>query len=209
MKENISEIVLATTNRGKLAELREMLSGTEIRVRGLDDFDELPPAVEDGDTFAENARRKALYYSQLLKKLVLADDSGLQVDALDGAPGIYSARFAQVDAQDRMEQDRANIEKLLVLLRDIPQEERTCRFCCCLCLSRPEEILLEVEDFVEGVITDMPRGSNGFGYDPIFYLPDRGKTIAQLPSEEKNVISHRGRALRKLIVQMQQLSNET
>ena len=203
MKENVSEIVLATTNRGKLAELREMLSGTEIRVSGLDDFDELPPAVEDGDTFAENARRKAIYYSRLLKKMVLADDSGLLVDALDGAPGIYSARFAQVETNDRTEQDRANNEKLLALLGDIPRLERTCRFCCCLCLGSPQEILLEVEGFVDGVITDVPRGSNGFGYDPIFYLPDRGKTIAQLPPEEKNSISHRGRALRKLIEDLQ------
>ena len=207
MQESINEIVLATTNRGKLTELRGMLGGVGIRLRGLDEFDDIPTAVEDGDTFAENARRKARYYSALLKNYVLADDSGLQVDALNGAPGVYSARFAQVGSNNRAEQDRANNKKLLEQLDGLPREKRAARFCCCLCLSGPNEILLEVEGFLEGVITEKPQGGNGFGYDPVFYVPEKGRTVAQLSAKEKNAISHRGRATRKFIEQLQQLNN--
>jgi len=204
MKENIDEIVLATTNQGKLAELRGIFSGLGVRLRGLDEFGEGPAAVEDGATFAENARRKAWHYSRLLGKEVLADDSGLQVDALDGAPGVYSARFAQVDTDDGAEQDRANNQKLLELLAQVPAAGRRARFCCFLCLSGPKGILLETEGFLEGIIAEKPRGSNGFGYDPIFYVPEKGKTVAQLSAEEKNDISHRGRAAQKLIEKWQE-----
>jgi XTP/dITP diphosphohydrolase len=194
-------IVLATTNQGKLAELRTMLQPREVSVRGLDDFADIPPAPEDGATFADNARQKARHYSQLLNRLVLADDSGLQVAALDGAPGIYSARFAILDTTDRAEQDRANNQKLLRLLADVPLKNRQARFCCCLCLHSPNDVILEVQGNLEGMILDHPQGSNGFGYDPIFYIPDKQKTVAQLTPEEKNALSHRGQALRKLLLQ--------
>ena len=199
------EIVLATTNHGKLAELRTMLQPREVTVRGLDEFADIPPAPEDGATFAENARQKARHYSQLLNRLVLADDSGLQVTALDGAPGIYSARFAPLDTNDRVEQDRANNQKLLRLLTDVPLKNRQARFCCCLCLHSPNEVIVEVEGFLEGMILDQPQGSNGFGYDPIFYVPDKQKTVAQMSAEEKNAISHRGQALRNLLRQWNQV----
>jgi XTP/dITP diphosphohydrolase len=195
------EIVVATTNQGKLIELRNMLQPHDVTVRGLNEFPDIPTALEDGATFAENARQKARYYSQLLNRWVLADDSGLQVDALQGAPGIYSARFSLIETSDRAEQDRANNQRLLQLLADVPSQERQARFCCCLCLHDPEQVRLEVEGFVEGIIIDQPQGSNGFGYDPIFYLPEKGKTIAQLPPEEKNALSHRGQALQKLVAQ--------
>jgi len=195
------EIVLATTNQGKLAELRSMLQRREVTVHGLNEFAETTPAPEDGATFAENARQKARHYSQRLNHLVLADDSGLQVTALDGAPGIYSARFASLDSNDRAELDRANNQKLLRLLADVPLKNRQARFCCCLCLHSPYEVILEVEGSLEGMILDQPQGSNGFGYDPLFYVPEKQKTIAQMSPQEKNTLSHRGQALRRLLQQ--------
>jgi len=195
------EIVLATTNQGKLAELRSMLQPREVTVRGLDEFADIPPAPEDGATFAENARQKARHYSQLLNRPVLADDSGLQVTALDGSPGIYSARFASLDTTNRAEQDGANNQKLLQILADVPPANRQARFCCCLCLHSPYEVIIEVEGRLEGMILDEPQGSNGFGYDPIFYVPDKEKTVAQMTPEEKNAISHRGKALQNLLRQ--------
>ena len=199
INEKFDEIVLATTNRGKLHELRELLVGCSVRLRCLGEFSGIEDVEEVGSTFAENARQKAMHYSKILNCVVLADDSGLQVDALDGAPGIYSARFAGVEGAKR---DEANNQKLLRLLAEVPAGKRKARFCCCLCLAGPGEVLVEVEGFVEGVIAEEGRGENGFGYDPIFYLPEKGKTIAQLPYEEKNAISHRGRALKKLVLAM-------
>lgn len=196
------EIILATTNKGKLRELQQLLTDKDVVLYSLDHFQPVPDVEETGATFAENARLKACYYSQQLNHLVLADDSGLIVDALDGAPGVYSARFAGTDGPDR---DQENNKKLLSLLKDIPDEKRTARFCCCLCLASPAEILIEVEGFVQGVIAHQSKGENGFGYDPIFYLPDRNKTIAQLPYEEKNQISHRGQALKKLLAKLEPL----
>lgn len=196
----IEEIVLATTNSGKLLELRHMLAGQHIAVRGLADFEKIDSPPENGETFAENARQKALYYGKLLGSVVLADDSGLEVEAIHGAPGVRSARFAEYQGDDPKERDMANNAKLVALLADVPPEKRAARFCCSLCLCRGEDILLEVSGFVPGVIGTLPRGQNGFGYDPIFYLPERQKTIAELDREDKNAISHRGQALAKLLV---------
>jgi len=203
--EVIDEIVLATTNRGKLNELEKMLDGWAVRVRGLEEFGPLEEAEETGSTFAQNARQKALYYSNLLQLCVLADDSGLQVDALDRSPGVYSARFAGVDGPER---DRANNKKILELLNGVPDEKRTARFCCCLCLRSPQKVLVEVEGFLEGIIAARPRGNNGFGYDPIFYLSEKGKTVAELTGKEKNAISHRGQALVKLLPQLKPMLEE-
>jgi len=199
------EIVIATTNKGKLAELRQMLAGYPVIIRGLDEFDKIQDFKETGETFAENARLKAIYYAGLLDRWVLADDSGLEVDALNGAPGVFSARFASQTGPNR---DQANNRKLLKLLADVPAAKRTARFRCCLCLSSRDKILIEVEGSVEGIIAHQPQGDNGFGYDPLFYLQEKGKTAAQLSPEEKNAISHRGQALKKLIQELESLLNK-
>ena len=208
MMDRINEIVLASTNHGKLTELRQMLakcSGTlgAIRVRSLDEFGPLAEAPEDEATLEENARSKALYYAQRLDRWVVADDSGLEVDALGGAPGVLSARFAEPAPGGRKEQDAANNAKLLGLLAQVSQEQRTARFRCCLCLAQPGKVVLEARGAVEGRIGHEPRGSNGFGYDPIFFVPDKGKMVAELGPDEKNAISHRGRALRALCDQLE------
>ncbi len=197
----MKKILVASTNPGKLKELREMLGG-DIEWVGLADFPNIPEIEEDGKTFAENARKKALGYAKATGLWTLADDSGLVVDALGGQPGVKSARFAESHRRDRKERrdllDKKNIEKLRTLLKKIPKEKRTARFVCCLCLASPEKILIETEGELEGVIGERPVGENGFGYDPIFFVPKLNKTVAQLSSEEKNAISHRGNAIRKL-----------
>ncbi len=201
MKHHLTELVLATTNLGKLKELQQMLFGQGVIVRGLAEFPVLPPAPEDADTFRENARCKSLYYAGLLKdKTVLADDSGLEVDALQGAPGVHSSRFAACSSPDRAQRDAANNALLLQRLRGIPQEKRTARFRCCLCLSQRDNVLAEFDGTVEGMIAEEPFGENGFGYDPLFYLPRRECTIAQLDAPQKNLISHRGQALAKFVL---------
>ena len=197
--EKIHQLVVATTNRGKLTELAEMLGDNAVVVRCLDDFPPVPEPREDGSTFAENARLKARHYANALGQLVLADDSGLQVDALDGKPGLRSARFAGLTSTDRTERDRANNEKLLKLLQTVPTADRSARFRCCLCLSGPDQVIAEVDGVLAGVITTEPRGDNGFGYDPLFYLPHLHKTVAQLTDRQKNAISHRACALQNLL----------
>lgn len=201
----INEIVLASTNRGKIGELREMLQGRGVTVRGLDEFAQLSESQETGSTFAENARQKALYYGEVLNCWVLADDSGLEIDALQKAPGVYSARFADFAGDDPAERDRANNDKVLSLLSGVAQPQRTARFCCCLCLCHATTVMFETCGAVEGFITTEPRGHNGFGYDPLFFIPRKGKTAAQLSNEEKNVVSHRGRALAKLLEKIEPL----
>ena len=193
------EILVATGNPGKIVEIRAMLEA-EVRWLGLADLPPMAEIVEDGTTFAENARKKAAGYAKAADMWTLADDSGLVVDALGGAPGVKSARFSGENPKDadRTLIDHRNIAKTLELLKDVPEEKRTARFVCRLCLARPERILIETEGSLEGLITDREIGRNGFGYDPIFFVPDINKTVAQLTSEEKNAISHRGSAIRKL-----------
>jgi len=193
------KILVATTNPGKIAELRAML-GTELRWLGLADFGEIPEIAEDGATFAENARKKAVGYAQAVGLWTIADDSGLVVDALGGAPGVKSARFSgdKPDVCDRTLIDHRNIAKVLALLEGVPQEQRTARFVCHLCLANPKRVLIETEGTLEGLIIDREIGTNGFGYDPIFFVPHLKKTVAQLTRQEKNAISHRGNAIRKL-----------
>ena len=189
-------ILVATTNPGKVRELRAMLDA-DVQWKGLADFPELGEVEEDGATFAENARKKATEYAQATGLWTLADDSGLVVDALDGAPGVKSARFCGEipPGADRKTVDRRNIARLLELLKGVPPEQRTARFVCFLCLTSPERVLVETQGKVQGRIIDEPVGTNGFGYDPVFFLPDLGKTVAQLPDEQKNAISHRGQAI--------------
>jgi XTP/dITP diphosphohydrolase len=192
-------ILVATTNPGKVRELRALL-GAEVEWKSLADFPEIGEVQEDGATFAENARKKALGYARATGLWTLADDSGLVVDALGGAPGVNSARFSgeKAPGEDRKILDRRNMEKLLALLQGVPREKRTARFVCTLCLAGPERVLVETQGAVEGLIAEEPAGTGGFGYDPVFLVPQLGKTVAQLGEEEKNAISHRGNAMRKL-----------
>ena len=199
MPDEKRQILVATTNPGKIAELRAML-GPDLRWLSLASFGEILEVVEDGAMFAENARKKALGYARATGVWTIADDSGLVVDALNGAPGVKSARFSgdKQEGADRTLIDHRNIAKVLELLEGVPQEQRTARFVCRLCLASPEKVLIETKGTLEGLITDREIGRNGFGYDPIFFVPHLEKTVAQLTSEEKNAISHRGNAIRKL-----------
>ena len=189
-------ILVATTNPGKVRELRAMLDA-DVQWKGLADFPELDEVEEDGATFAENARKKATEYARATGLWTLADDSGLVVDALDGAPGVKSARFSGdvPPGADRKIVDQRNIARLLELLEGVSAEKRTARFMCFLCLASPDRVLVETQGKVEGRIINQAVGTNGFGYDPVFFVPDLGKTVAQLPDEEKNAISHRGNAI--------------
>lgn len=194
------EIVLATGNPHKLEELRSILAPTGATLLGLQEASHaagiaLPEEPdESGATFPENARIKAIAYAAVLRRPCLADDSGLEVDALGGEPGVHSAHWAGREG-DRAERDRRNNEKLLAALRNVPPERRTARFVCCMCLADPSgRVLQETRGVFEGVVLDSPRGTHGFGYDPLLWLPDRGCTSAELSPEEKNARSHRGAA---------------
>ncbi len=182
-------LLLATTNQHKLEEYRAILSDVPFRLLSITDVQLGLDVKETGTTFAENAELKALAYAQAADLLSLADDSGLEIDALDGAPGVYSARFAGSDASYK-ERFRLILERL----KGLPVEQRTARFRCAITLAEPSGYYRTVEGVLEGVIADAPRGENGFGYDPIFLVPELGKTIAELMPDQKNRISHRGRA---------------
>lgn len=185
------ELVLATGNQGKVAEFSKLLQGLFENVISLKELDNPPDVIEDGSTFRDNALKKARAIAEYSGKLTLADDSGLEVDALDGEPGVYSARYSGENATDK-----SNIEKLLSSLGDNPN--RKARFVCVLALVDSEGEEIVVEGFCEGEILHEPRGEGGFGYDPVFYLPDRGLTMAEVEPEIKNRISHRANALIKL-----------
>lgn len=187
-------IVLATRNEGKIEEFNDMLRDRGIQVKGLKDYPECPEVEEDGETFEQNAKKKAETIAQRLNLPTLADDSGLEVDALDGKPGVYSARFAGPQATDEK-----NVQKLLEMLEGTPMERRGARFRCVLAFAEPGRETRVFEGRCEGAIALEPRGENGFGYDPVFYLPKFRKTMAQLTPSEKNEISHRGAAVRKFI----------
>ena len=206
----MKKILVASTNPGKLAELKTMISSSDVYVEwlGLNVFPDTPEIIEDGETFAENARKKALGYAKATGLWTIADDSGLCIDALDGAPGVKSARFSGEKEADRGLLDHKNMEKVLRLMEGAPKENRTCRFVCNLCLASPQEVLLETEGFLEGYITEEKMGENGFGYDPIFFVPELNKTVAQLSAEEKNSISHRGNAIRRLKPKLAALLNK-
>ena len=189
----VPTVVIATRNAGKLREFRSLISVPGLEVLGLADLSIDRDCREDGQSFVENARQKALFYSNHTPLPVLADDSGLEVFALGGRPGIYSARYAGPKAADS---DR--IEKLLAEL-DAAGGDRSARFVCALALARGNRILIETEGECCGVIARAPRGTKGFGYDPIFLFPELGRTYAELDGEEKNCYSHRGQAVRKLL----------
>jgi len=198
------KILVATTNPGKIAELTAMLEA-DVKWLTLADFSDIAEVPEDGLTFTENACKKAVGYAKATGLWTIADDSGLVIDALQGGPGIESARFCGEESEDRKLIDHKNIAKVLKLLEGVPTEKRTARFVCSLCLANPEEILIETQGTLEGLITEKEIGENGFGYDPIFFVPHLNKTVAQLTAEEKNAISHRGNAIRKLKPLLNQL----
>ncbi len=191
------KILVATTNPGKIQELRALLD-LPVTWLGLSDIGSVPKVVEDGQTFAENARKKAATYAKASGLWTLSDDSGLMVDALHGQPGVRSARFAGIESPDYKTIDQKNMEKVLSLLRSVPWHQRTCRFVCCLCLAAPDTILLETQGILEGLIAEEPAGCHGFGYDPIFFVTGIKKTVAQLGQHQKNSISHRGQAIYQL-----------
>jgi XTP/dITP diphosphohydrolase len=182
-------LVIATTNPGKSREIAQILSDLDFEVRSLSDYPPMPEPDETADTFAGNAEIKALAAAAHTGELTIADDSGLAVDALDGAPGIYSSRFAPTDRQ--------RVAKLIDLLTDLPEHKRTARFICAAAIAEPGRVIATVEGTCEGRIIHEPRGSNGFGYDPVFLPKGSNLTMAELSDEEKNKISHRGRALEK------------
>ena len=193
-------VVIATSNPGKLRDFAGAASVYGIAVEGLAGFSKLPEAVEDGFTFEENARKKAEHYSRFAPgELVLADDSGLAVDALQGAPGVYSARYAAAEQESGNSSDAANNAKLLHELDTIAPEARTGRFVCVISAARDGREVVQFRGEAEGVVLREARGSMGFGYDPLFYFPALGKTFAELTPEEKARVSHRGAALKKFL----------
>lgn len=181
-------IVLATSNKNKLKEIQELLKGFPVEIKSLVDFGPMPEAVEDGETFDENAYKKAIHYAKVLGVPCLADDSGLAVDALDGRPGVYSARYAGLGATDW-----DNCEKLLGEMAGLTK--RTAHFVCVLSLATPAGPALTWEGRCDGEIIHERRGESGFGYDPVFFSPELGKTFAEVTMAEKSRVSHRGRAL--------------
>lgn len=193
-----AKLFLASSNPGKLAEYRVLAAASApslaVELAMLPDFEALPVFEENAATFAENAAGKALYYSRHTDGLVFADDSGLVVPALDGAPGIHSARYAGPQAIDSQ-----RIEKLLYEMRGKTGSERAAYFVCAIALAERRRAMAIVTDRVDGEILEAPRGSGGFGYDPVFYFPAIKKTFAELPAEEKNVRSHRGKAFHRLL----------
>lgn len=182
------KLVVATKNPGKAKEVAEILEGMPYEVVPLTEYPDAPDIEETGSTFVENAILKASKYARFTGELTIADDSGLEIDALDGAPGVKSSRFAPTDAE--------RIRKVLDLMKDVPDNERTARFRCAIAIAWPGRRVETCEAKVEGTIAYEPRGSKGFGYDPIFHVTELGKSMAELESDEKNAISHRGRALR-------------
>lgn len=199
-------VLIATSNAGKLLDFAGAAASHDILIAGIPGFSSLPPVVEDGTTFEANARKKAEEYSQSVPgELVMADDSGLEIDALGGAPGVHSARYAadKPDLAEMNTDDDANNARVLRELANLPPEKRTGRFVCVLATARDGTTLATFRGTAEGVILEAPRGKNGFGYDPLFYAPSIGKTFAELSTQQKAQYSHRGAAFRLFLEWMQ------
>ena len=194
----MKQLIIATNNQGKVREIKAILGNFYDEIKSLKDAGIVADVVEDGDSFHANARKKAVEISEMVEGDVLADDSGLCVEALDMAPGIYSARFSGEGATD----EKNNV-KLLSLVKD--QDNRRAWFVCSLVLANGGKEKLYVEERAEGKIIDEPRGENGFGYDPLFYVEEYGQTFAEIPPEVKNKISHRAKALKKLQEKVQEM----
>ncbi len=187
------EIVIATRNPGKLREMQTLLASLGLKILSLKDFPEAPDVLEDGATFAENAAKKAKIVARTTGRPAIADDSGLVVKALGGRPGVFTSRFAGEKTSDRNK-----CQRLLEEMERIPEEQREAVFVCAIAVALPQGEVKIVEEECQGRISFSPRGENGFGFDPIFFVPELGKTMAELEPEVKNQVSHRGRALKKL-----------
>jgi len=187
------KVVLATHNQHKVKEIMAIFTDVPIQFVTLDEFPGAPDVVEDGKTLEDNAQKKAYQIAKFTKQISLADDSGLEVDFLDGMPGVISARFAGATASFA-----DNNNKLLKLMKGVPTEHRKARFRCVMALAVPEGATQTVEGALSGYITDRPRGEEGFGYDPVFLVPDQGKTLAELGPTLKNSLSHRYKALQAM-----------
>jgi len=197
-----TRVLIATSNPGKLRDFAGAAEPYGIAISGIPDFTSLPPVIEDGATFEANARKKAEAYSRAVPgELVIADDSGIEIDALGGAPGVHSARYAadEPHVAEANTDDEANNARVLRELKGVPPEKRTARFVCVIAAARDGQTLQTFHGIAEGIILDAPRGSNGFGYDPLFYFPQIGKTFAELSLSEKAQYSHRGAAFRKFL----------
>lgn len=185
------EIIIATKNLGKVKEIKDILDNSNIKILTKKDFPQLPKIDEDGKTFQENALKKACKISEYTGKVCLADDSGLEIDYLEGKPGIYSSRWGNNDEE--------RINKVLNLLENVPENKRNAKFVCVLVLAFPDGRKYMVKEECPGKISFIPRGKYGFGYDPIFLIPEYNQTFAELGDKIKNQISHRGKALRRMI----------
>ena len=190
---NKEQLLLATTNQGKAREIKSYLKDLPIEIRSLKELVQIKPFAETGITFNENARGKSLFYSMSWEGLTLAEDSGLEIEALRGEPGVLSARYSGKQATDEK-----NNQKVLDRMKDVPSEGRKARFVSCMVLSHKGKTIKEIKESVEGSIAFKEKGTHGFGYDPLFYYPPLRKTFAELLREEKNKVSHRGRALKEL-----------
>ena len=197
----LKEIVIGTYNNNKKTEIRKILNGIPVRLLDLDDFENPPDVIEDGVTFEDNATKKALELAGFCQTCVMADDSGLEVDALDKCPGVLSSRYCGVDAGYE-----EKCLRLLEELKGVPFEKRTARFRCAIALAKPDRLRFVVSASCEGIISNEPKGNNGFGYDPIFYVPEHELTMAELGSEVKNRISHRALALRLFNERLKELT---
>ncbi|HEX9021466.1 MAG TPA: XTP/dITP diphosphatase [Nitrospirota bacterium] len=192
----LMEIVLATRNKKKIEEIKRITAGLPVTVLSLGDFPNCPEVVEDRETFEGNAVKKAVEVCRCAGKPALADDSGLEVEALGGAPGVYSARYAGGAGGGN---DVRNYEKLLSELQNVPDEKRGARFVCCMALAYPDGSVKTFFGYAEGCISREPKGTTGFGYDPVFIPRGYKRTFAEMPGEEKDCLSHRGKALEKII----------
>jgi len=200
----VRRVVLATRNAHKVAELKaildDVISGLDLEIVGVDEFPDVEDVVETGVTFAENATLKAVAVAQATGFPALADDSGLAVEVLGGSPGVFSARWAGIHGQDR-----ANLDLLLAQLSDVPDEHRSAAFVCAAALAMPGGSVVVREGRMPGTLAREPRGSNGFGYDPILVVDGGSHTAAELSTEDKNAISHRGKAFRALATDLREL----
>jgi XTP/dITP diphosphohydrolase len=187
------QLLLATTNQGKAIEIKSYLKDLPMKIHSLKELGQLKPFAETGRTFDANARGKSIFYSTNWEGLTLAEDSGLEIESLRGEPGVLSARYSGERATDQK-----NNQKVLERMKGVPSEKRNARFVSCMVLSKKGDVIKEIKESVEGIITLEEKGAHGFGYDPLFYYPPLKKTFAELLPEEKNKVSHRGRALKKL-----------
>ncbi len=193
MTECSQRLLVASGNAKKLKELKDLLKDLPVALVSLKDFPNAIEVEEDGISFQENAQKKALGFAKQTGCLTLADDSGLSIDYLKGEPGIYSARFAGPEKDDLK-----NCQKVLQLLKGVPPEKRSAAFKCAVALATPEKVVSTVEESVSGFIADKMTGGGGFGYDPLFFYPEFGKTFAEIPSDQKHSVSHRGKALKRM-----------